>query len=231
MKKVVLAIISVFILTGCTAEYNLNIDDNMNEFDESLSVKTSSASSDYDYVKNFNEFKPIDYKITGYSEVNEKMDGVTYYNFDNDYDDDQASFKYYYNMNKSEFLSSAIIHNCFSEINYIKNDDGITLKTNGKFTCFDKYPPLDKVIVNITTNKKVIKNNADSISGNIYTWNIYKGNETNTIMLTFENTENNNINESDDISTKLKIILITLGAFIVVIIGIIIYKTKKYNSN
>lgn len=226
MKKILFSFITLILLTGCTAEYNLDFDDD--NYMESLNIETTSDHLDYENVKNYEWPKSIDYTITGSSEVPEKIEGVIYYDFENYQDEDKAGFTYSYNMTKDQYKKSAIVHNCFSSISIQKNDKKNiqTLNTSTGFECFTKYPPLEKVTINIKTNKNVVQTNADRQEGNVYTWIINSGNAaTKSIMIsTSEEME-------EEKETNITLILIIIGAFFILLFVLIRAKNKKYRGN
>ena len=45
-----------------------------------------------------------------------------------------------------------------------------------------EYNTIDSYVVNIEIDKKVISHNADSVKGNVYTWNINKNNAADKII-------------------------------------------------
>ncbi len=228
LKKIVL-ILSLIFLSGCSVEYNLNIDDD--QYLEDLTLTTSSTSQDYENLKNYSWPKPIDYTVTGYSEAPEKQDGVTYYDYLNNSNDNQASITYKYDMSESQIKKSAIIHNCFTSINIYNSDNSKTLQTSSGFECFDKYPPLENVTVNIKTTKEVVDNNADFVNNNTYTWVINKANaSTKSIYLEL----NNSTTQEEEVSQEglsIEIILIIIGVFIILLVVLIKLKNRKYRRN
>lgn len=228
MKKIMLMFLSLFLLTGCTAEYTLNIDEKMDNFEENLTLSTDINSDDYDYLKNYDRPKPIDYKITGYSETDEKMDGVIYYDLYKKDDYDKTSLTYSYNFSRSQFLNSGIVHTCFSGITYFTDDqDNTTIKTSSGFQCFSKYPPLEEVVVKIVTKKNVVYHNADSVKDNTYTWRIKKNNENRNIHIIVNEKKSEETVKS---STYMMIAGICILGFILLILIIVIYKNRKYNG-
>lgn len=227
MKKCLLLVISIILLSGCTAEYNLDFDDD--KFVESLNIETTSDHLDYENVKNYSWPKSIDYRITGASEAPEKVEGVTYYDYDSYEDEEKAGFTYSYTMNAEQYRNSAIVHSCFSNVSLITNEKNstYTLQTSNGFECFSKYPPLEKVTINIKTDKNVVDTNADSIKGNIYSWEITAGNASSkNIMLSTSTKE-----VVEEKETNIILILIILAVFFIGIIVLIKVKNKKYRGN
>ena len=227
MKKIIpLLLIILIYSTGCSVTYDLDIDND--SFFEKITLQTPSSSDDFEFLKDYEWPKPIDYQITGYSEVPEKEESVTYYDYFNESTDSLAKIRYQYLMNIKELSKSAIIHNCYQEVYINKYQGNITLKTGNNFECFSKYPPLDKVTVNIKTNKNVVENNADSISGNTYTWNITKLNSSNkSIYLKISENKMNN----KDSKLTVFIIIGSIVLFLIMIRVLYICKNRKYNRN
>ena len=224
MKKIILVIALLLFASGCDVVYNLDIDNEL--YKENLLVSTSSESKDYENVKNYYWPKPIDYTTTGYSESPRQVEGITYYNYENTSNDKLASFSYFYDMNEIELKNSAIIHNCYLNFNIYENEDDKTktISTSNEFLCFSKYPPLENVTINLTTKENVVEHNADSYSGNTYTWKINKLTAKNKPIRIVTGTQ---IKEESENFTLLFIII---GGFLLIIVIIFVYKYRKSNS-
>lgn len=230
MKKVVLAVISAFILTGCTAEYNLDLTESK-PIEEMTITENNTNDTYFEYLKNYSEYVPAIYDSQD-PDIIEYDPEKEYYEMSNLSTDNRVNLNLNHTFNNNSIKNSNIIKTCYENVELDNNDTNINIKTSRKFLCFDKYITLESVKINIKTDKKIVNHNADSVNNNTYTWIITPNNKDHKpIIMTSIDENSNTSNESDDLNTKLKIILITLGAFIVVIIGIIIYKTKKYNSN
>ena len=125
----------------------------------------------------------------------------------------------------------------FDEVKIIKDNDVITFKAvQSNLLSSDGTSNLlyDDVKVNITIPFEVVKNNADSVSKNTYTWNINKSSEYKTIEFSYkENIKKDKIN----VSVNNKVYNINYGVVIavsiVIIIGAIVLfvyiKNKKNN--
>ena len=115
---------------------------------------------------------------------------------------------------------------------------------------FQQYKNLNSIKVNITSTYNVIESNADSVNGNVYTWNLSRNNNKN-IYIKYDTvtaagtTQNNNTQDeeivddngneseeekSDTIPTiyAILIIILVMLIFIVVVIGITKIDKRKY---
>ena len=71
-----------------------------------------------------------------------------------------------------------LIARCYDNQNITYENNVLKINASG-FNCYDKYSVLNNVNLNVTTNYKVLNNNADKVVGNTYTWNITKNNVSN----------------------------------------------------
>ena len=218
-------LIILFCLTGCTSSYNIKISSGkINESVTSV-INGSELSAPYMWYYNSN-YSPDDpltpfIKNEQYPFVN---DFNTVYEKDvkEEYDNYVVTLKYDYTYD--EYKKSRA-YNCFENGKFDLKDDLYTIEMGGHFYCLYS----DEVAINIETNNKVIKNNADSVNGNIYTWVINSSNLNNkNIILSFK--ESKKIFNLNDPMTRFTIALILL-----VVIGFTIYlfvinKFKKNNS-
>lgn len=163
-KKVLLVLlISVFSLTGCSAKCEMEIKNG--KITENISISIPNEYSDkkindlieYYGVNNNSSFKQkitksgsiMDISLTGKTE---KLD--SFFN-----DDD------------------SFIKKCYNKISFLLEDGNYYIGTSKGFNCLTyDYMELDKISISIKTYNKVYDNNADDVKGNIYTWNINRSN-------------------------------------------------------
>ena len=229
MKKIIM-VITILLLTGCSANYNLDLTTSKPK--ESLNIIEENNNDDYfDYLKNYNELVQAIYNPQD-SDTLEVDPTLKYYDLYNMSTDNKANLMFEYSFNNKELNSTNIIKTCYEEVLLTNNSSKLDIKTSPKFLCFDKYITLDSVLINIKTDKKIINNNADSINGNVYTWNINKDSAQNKPIILSSVDNSSNIEEDNDQDSKnFKIVIITVIGFIILIIGIFIYKNHKYNRN
>lgn len=173
MKKKILFIIGfIFLLTGCSTEYNLNIsNDGIKEHtvvtipDSAIPKKDVNGQVD-DRVTPFieNEQYPFFGSYENkYKKKVTKKNGNTKVTLD-------------YKFTHENFKESQVYKGCFSGSEYDVNKNGYSLHLYGNFYCLHG----DKVTVKIKTNNRVLSHNADKVSGNTYIWTIDKDNMLDT---------------------------------------------------
>jgi hypothetical protein len=112
------------------------------------------------------------------------------------------------------------------------------LSTSKNAICFEQYPTLTNLIVNITIDGKVSSHNADRVNGNVYTWQINRNNASSkAINLVIDNlndeptTSKLNNNSSTNSTTKKDYTLyIFCGILLIVIVVIYIIFNKIKNN-
>jgi len=228
--KVKFFLLSLFILlicSGCTVEYNLNIDDKLN-LNESITINGNSEE-DINKIRDFNSYLPVDISIDDSSAFNSKKDDIEYYNVKKKKNDSVMNFDYSYDVDL--FNNNVFVRSCYEYVtvmdNYNKEEkrDELLLSTSNKFLCFDQFDNLDSVVIKIKTKRDVYFNNADNVIGNTYIWNITEGNLDDATI--------NMVLSSQIIGSKLSfwernaLFLISLG---VVLLIVIVYKYLKKRS-
>lgn len=191
-KKIIVLIIMLLLTTGCTCEYNLNIDGNT--YKEEINI----LGTDSEEINNFNnDWKvPVDKdeynNISGEPGTEIKINGDTY-----TYKISGNNLIFSYDFTRNRLNNSTAISNCYDKATIQSYENSIVISTSNKVSCFDKYPTLTMVKVNITTDKNVTSNNADSVNGNTYTWNLTKNNSSDkSINMIIDNKEDNSQNQT-----------------------------------
>ncbi len=233
MKKIILLIL-LLITTGCSVDYEMIINED-NTASENITIK---AENEEETSEIENDPWPIKvyYSDPDSGEYPEKLEGVAYYNEEKMIENNYFQKKLSYMYESEKYYDSNVIKNCYEKFYFTKNskENTLTLSTSPIFLCMENYPNLNNVNIKITVNKKVTSHNASNVNGNTYNWNITRENyETSGIILTFED----NINKKNEEESKpqvqeknlngIIIALISIGVFIIFIIGIFIYKIKN----
>ena len=216
-KKIIL-FISCIILTGCTTNYNLEINMKDNIFNETIkeTVLDSELTDDetdtniYSFLLNGNN--QAFYNASNY-----------FYNQELNKENNLTNYTYTYTFNKENYKDSNILNSCFDKVNITEEEDKYKIILSGNFSC--NYA--EETIINIKTNSKVLANNANKINKDTYTWKIDKNKSDNLFLyMTISTTELNKTNFTSWSTFK------TIGLIIIVILSAFcIYVLKKKSNN
>lgn len=172
-KRILILIIILLLTTGCTCEYNLTIDGSTYKEQVTLLGETNEEISNFK-----NEWQiPIDKEdyneAAGFDTETNANSNIYKYNITN------SKLVFNYDFTSSNYEDSTAVSNCYNKLTVSHYNSTIIISTSSEANCFTKYPPLKNVKVNIKVDRPVISNNADSVNGNTYTWNINKSNAKN----------------------------------------------------
>lgn len=232
MKKIILLLGIIILTTGCTVDYNLVID-NDNNFKEEILINTESEIESQELKEDPWPTK-VYYSDLDSGEYPEKLEGVDYYNEEVSLNNDYYQKKLSYTFEKNNIKDHNIIKSCYEHFYFTKKNNEISLSTSPKFLCIENYPNLNNVNIKITVEKSVVANNADSVNGNTYEWNINKDNYiTKGIILAYQEKEELEENAEEDneekppLKSKTGLVSIVIGIFIIFIVGAFVYKIKN----
>ena len=171
VRKILLIICLVFLLTGCDVTYNLTIN-NDETFDEKVILSFLKQDVSYENVVSYLQDKvPISnnqYEMKSYN--TQIYEGNNYYDLVYDYSHDFNNFR-----------NTLFVDSCYNDSKITRTDDKITIRSGKGFRCLNPDNGLitNNVKINITTKLEVLDNNADEVNGNTYTWNINSNNVQN----------------------------------------------------
>ncbi len=223
VKKLLVLLIVMFCLTGCDVNYNLVI--NEDSFDETITMSFLKSQTNYDDLSAY---------LRGKTPATLNSGETRYYDSDISEDANYYNLIYKFNHDSTSINNAYFIRNCYPNFEIINTDDKIELSSGNEFMCFNGDDGLkaDSVNINITTDLKVLNNNADNVSGNTYTWNIDETNYNNKPinMQIQKPVKIENIIEENDSSFTLIFVIIVVLISILVVYLIIRFKTKKNNA-
>ena len=231
MKKILLLIILI-ILTGCSANYE--IDYSKNRFNESLT--TSGNITDINYKNEIDNYYLKSYLLTSYKiqtgdmAENEILSNYSIYNKELVNESNNYGLKLGYNYdNKDNYMESSIVYRLFSsfiiEDNYIKLD--------GIKNIFNSYSMLDNIKIIFSTDKYVSESNCDEVKNNKYIWYIDKNNyqnkfiEITLVSNKIEMYKKNMEKYSDKVVTFIIVVISIMGLLYILVIY---NKVKKSNK-
>lgn len=212
MKKIkyILLILIVFILTGCSGNYNLTFNKDLS-INEELNILIDNSNNAYertlDLLKKA-EIDPDKYEIM----IDKDKVKIVY-------KETYSSFENYY-------LNSKLYRSLFENIEYEKDNTGMSINTNSRFKLNDKNNQsiinaydIDNFKINLSIPFNVTENNADSIKDNTYTWDLNNSDTYKDINLKYDY-RNDRVPSIVLIST---IVIISAG----IILYIIIYLSRN----
>lgn len=217
MKKVLYLLGLTIILTGCTANYNLTIDEKSVKEDFTLTIERNNFDASIFHSEGVSHIDWSDDPSNGY--VNELTE-----------DEDN----YYLKFDLTNEENGLYLNQCYSNVNLTEEDDTITLSTDKVFNCMydEHHGKLDEATINVITKLKVLESNADSVEGNKYIWKIDMTNYQNKpikIVLK-KNFKLENLMSENDASIMMAIIVAPILVIAIVIVSVIKYKFKKSNN-
>ena len=232
MKKIFLLIISIFILTGCSAEYNLVYENNL--FNESLKIITLKdeyfdGSLTTSLIDNYYSMPLLtNYKLQPGDNPTEDCEECKFYNKELIDENNNYGINMYYNYEeKSEFSNSSIIYTLF-EKNYI-NDNYIEVRDCKNI--FNYYTNLNEIKIVFSTDKEVVESNSDQEIDGKYYWYINKENYKDKEILIKLGESEKEIVRSDGYLSGNIIKYVLMGLAIIILISIIVIYEKVKNSN
>lgn len=245
IKLIILIIPLILLSSGCTATYTLNIT--KDKIEETLDIKeTFEQTYKNAYLNekgNLDGFQNNSTYLNKYVKQMQEKYQKYYLNKDNFNRDNSLRLNnlykndyIYYLTNNKEYSqkSNSLINNLIKD-SLIINDNNIIVHLDNMPTKFIEN--LDKMSIIITTDLTVTSNNADSVEDNKYTWNYDKTNNLNkSISLYIERPkveqetkkDNNKNNTSHKKDSTAYTLIILIGLYLAIIIGVInIFNKKK----
>lgn len=178
MKKIVGLLLILVMVTGCSEDYKLKI----NQDSISEEINFSIGDNDTEKAVLINElFRITDINYENESDMGEfvidrlRNDNLGVgYDIDDFYtktvDGDDIILSYTYK--EGSYGNSNAFNSCFGNIYFDSNEDYYVINGYNQFKCLVK----DKVKVVVETDYRVIDSNADKVIGNKYVWYFTKDN-------------------------------------------------------
>ena len=229
--KYLLLVVLIFMMCGCTAEVNLDISpDKINEsvnitfYQNVLYPKDIIKTSFRNYIPIYASDVIVD------TEPDQPHSDIKYYEKTETDLGNGYLFNYRYNFDIGKYKEARTVKDGFRSYNIDVDEDNqtISLSTDSDgILYFDDYPLLEKVTINIKTDYLVEENNADSITGNTYTWGFDRDSKK-SINMVINTAQNLNLSVFERSSNI--IILITIGLVVFLIFFLLFIKYKKNNK-
>lgn len=219
--KLIILILTIFVVTGCEVNYNLIINDT--GMKESVDFLYDNNDENKKTLKNY-----LKNDYMAYYNMNNRQSNQ--YNKEEINNDDMIGMRLSYEYLTDDLKKSSLIDRCYYQKSVIRTKDEIVLSTDGKTKCFfqDGEQLIDKLVINIKTKLKVTDHNADKVDNNTYTWIINEDNYQNkpiNMKIDLKNTQEK--------SFAWSIILIIAGVILIVILALLVHihiKNKRNNK-
>lgn len=203
--KIVILLIAIILITGCSGNYNLNINKDLTVSEE-LSVILEDEASSYDKINELFINNNID---------NDKYRVVTEGNNLN------VTYKESYDSLEDYLLNSFLYKQLFEKISYNTDRNEFSLEASNIFNTtsskLNYSNSIKSLRINVTTPLDIIDENSDTSSEDTYTWTIDNKTKEKDAYLIFS------IN-SKRISFGSGLVIISFALVILVLIGMGIKK-------
>ena len=229
-NKIILLVIIGLMLCGCSAEVNLEV--NPSNISETISI-TTNADSTYtkqNILEGFRNYMPIYNNIEiPDTEPDEPVSGVQYYEHTQEELSNGYKNVYSHTFDFGRYKNARSVNDAFRSVTIQNSSSQKTMllsTDSGGLKSFNTYPGLETVRVNIKTDYEVIKHNADSVNGNVYTWYFSKDTKKGVYLL-MSNTLDKEVEKKEtDTTTKKsekKKSFIDQHPFLIAVLGIITF--------
>ena len=229
MKKIIILLALIFLITGCsnTITYEFNdesiasniiLNFNLEEFKSFYSESGGHIASEVTTKEEYDDIIYDRYNSTGVIALL-KDNVVTYYDSVNyKSDDNNYTFEYSYDYTYENFQDNYYINDCFEFYSYTEDDDYYHYKISGNYTC-----ELKSLELRVKSKNKNISSNAQKIEENTHIWNIEE--TDNEISFSISKVD---ISETTSYS-KVRIIGMIL-LIILVLLSFVFYKMVRRNN-
>ncbi len=231
-------ILFIFLLSGCTVNYDIEISKSsikeVIEFSESTSKENDnilykgllSYKNAIDSLNDFPQVVYIDSNEDLYDSTYE-VEGVDYYDKEIILNSSTYGIKADFTHKLKDYNRSNTVNKCYKNISVLSGSGTLTLSTSRENLCFEQYKNLETININMTINPEdyaVISSNADEIVDNKYTWNINRQNYNNkSIVIELESLEK--------VRERQNAIYVLIGFVVIVsIIAVVVYLFIKNQS-
>ena len=222
MKKIVLLLITVFLVTGCAVKYNVVINEDLTVDESAMLTGTDDFFANYYKTTRTNVLKDLlslyeDYLMENNYQYELKEERVPYVMVNRKYD----SVKEYINNSK-------LFNDYFDEIVYTETGSVKKIETIGYHENESDNPErfdITELEITITCPYTVKKHNAIEVNKSSNTYHFVLNDENTKILFEYDTSSKYNPN-ADLLKTLIILFALVIGIWLVVIV-----LTKKNNKN
>ncbi len=234
-KKILILVLAIILLTGCTAKsevkvnYNGNVSEKVTVLSNTVAFKNDKYSIKQMIEASISNYlKALEFRGYKFETVEGKKESGAY--FTNNYNN---ICSYFQNTGFNQYV--------YQHISCVEDDKYIIIKNDTEYIPYcencSNWPSLNKIKLELTLPVNALENNADSINNKTYIWN-YDENTTNKdfyLKISKQELNKNKITvmkQNKDKKVK-NMIIVVFGIALVIgcitIISLILY--KKYKNN
>ncbi len=217
MKRL-LILLSILLLTGCSVNYNLEIDGDL--FKEEITGNIYKY--EFDDISDINGDHNIYWLLHDRQTAIDDEDSFYEQNINEIGDNVEFNYKYNYNNN---YGASNILNKCFEKKIFEETNDLYIVHLYGNFYC--QYA--DEIEVNVSSKYVIFNHNADKVDNNIYTWILRENDDADISLAISKNIEPLRKNKKSIFSPYRIITFILLIVLIIVSLFIYIKRNRKNN--
>ena len=168
----------MFLLSGCSAQYELNIS--KDNIEENI-ILTSESDNDNYSIENFNSNIVVYLNNNNEFFTSEKNNTQEYYAINKGLNNNYYTLNINYTFPFNRFIESNIVNHNFASFIIDPNPNTFEFTTSIAHQVFKQYTNLNNLIVkiNISDDFTITDHNADSDSLNTLTWHINRDNYQN----------------------------------------------------
>lgn len=234
-KKILILVLVIILLTGCTAKsevkvnYNGNVSEKVTVLSNTVAFKNDKYSIKQMIEASISNYlKALEFRGYKFETVEGKKESGAY--FTNNYNN---ICSYFQNTGFNQYV--------YQHISCVEDDKYIIIKNDTEYIPYcencSNWPSLNKIKLELTLPVNALENNADNINNKTYIWN-YDENTTNKdfyLKISKQELNKNKITvmkQNKDKKVKNMIIVVFSIALVIgciTIISLILY--KKYKNN
>lgn len=229
-KKLILFVILMLFLSGCSATANLEIDkeghvkDNV-LFSEEISNVGVGDVTEEEFLLEATDFYKDLYDLKNYKVTNEINNNKFINSYSNINEQDFCSY----------FKSNDMVSLVFQDIECVKKNSYYEVKANTKYflnlSNEEESKELSELIINVKSENKVIDSNANEVENDIYTWKYNEYNQNDVFYLKIKrNVITNYFGNNVEKGSTNMLLAILVVIIIIAIISLLFYSKYKKNK-
>lgn len=176
MKKIKYLLFLMFLCTGCSAEFEVNVDDNF----ISEELRITSSIEEQNKIDEYQKNTPLQlyFEDKNYNPYfSGRQDGVNYYDYDVQDKNGLKEVSYLGKFTIDESLESNIIKSSVDNYKVVVKKDELHIVTSPGINL--RYDDLTELKIIVSSKYEVMYSNADQVIGDKLIWNVNRYNSAN----------------------------------------------------